>query len=105
MADVNNIIRHHAVSAFDKVEHAFGLAHVAVAHVKHADAIDIDETAVDDGMRRKEILENPLRHLEEFKRMERRRKERNMQTVAHRLQFIVRSLRMGHDPHRSMEYG
>ena len=105
VTDVNNVICNHAMPTFDKVEHAFGLAHVAIAHIEHADAIDIDETPVDNGMRRKELFENPLRHLEEFKRMERRREQRDMQAVAHRLEFVVRSLRMSHDPHRRMEYG
>ena len=104
MTDVNNIIGHHAVPTFDKVEYAFGLAHIAVAHVEHANAIDIDEAPVNNGMRRKELFEYLLRYLEKFKRMKRRGKKRDMQAVTHRLELVVRRLRMRHDPHRRTKY-
>ena len=104
MANVNNIIGDHAVPAFDKVEHAFGLAHVAIAHIEHAHAINVHKASVNYSMRSKELVENSLAHLEKFKSMERCREYRDMQTVAHRLEFIVRGLSMSHHPHRRTEY-
>src|SRR5438105_2165700 len=56
--NVLTFLRHHhdvigdeAVAAFDQIERDFRFADAAAAHEQHADAIDIDERAVDHRLR------------------------------------------------------
>ena len=89
---------------FHEVQHAFGLTHVTVADIEHAHAIDVHEAAVNHGMGRKEFFQDSLGNLVKLVSVERRREQRDVQTVTHRPKFRVRHLRMSHHPHGRLVY-